>query len=323
MSDDILDRIDSAVSEAERAERWSKRFDPFGADDWDEDRVDRWGDGMRVRPAGAGIEEEAAEPGAPAAFDLLWTVPPAPRQLHMAGDWRQHDVQPADGDWPGGPRYGFTRDRVFRERRWTPEEHDRAAELGIALPEMDWRTVELWWDMPRMNTVEVERFGRDEPIVFSPNTLIAPTEEATFRRTVRTAKRYGITRWDTDPFGAAPASTESSTPPVADRTDPVADAFREEVLRQGLSECEIDGMREIYEDGRWRPAPTTRAFTMDNRSATFTPGAPDEGPHRHECEHPGCGWSRTAWYQPHLADLVEAHDLEAHTPWWRRIWRSR
>lgn len=37
-------------------------------------------------------------------------------------------------------------------------------------------------------------------------------------------------------------------PPAPDR---VADAFRDEVLRQGLTECEIDGIREVYRDGDW------------------------------------------------------------------------
>jgi hypothetical protein len=57
VSEDIIEKIDAALL----MERNSKRFDPFGGDVWDEDRVDRWGDGMRVRPAGTGIEEESEE----------------------------------------------------------------------------------------------------------------------------------------------------------------------------------------------------------------------------------------------------------------------
>jgi hypothetical protein len=36
--------------------------------------------------------------------------------------------------------------------------------------------------------------------------------------------------------------------------DRLADAFRAEVLRQGLSDCEIDGQPWAYRDGRWMPA---------------------------------------------------------------------
>ncbi|GAA3455913.1 hypothetical protein GCM10018962_77470 [Dactylosporangium matsuzakiense] len=36
--------------------------------------------------------------------------------------------------------------------------------------------------------------------------------------------------------------------------DRVADAFRAEVLRQGLTECEIDGIRWEYRLGSWRRA---------------------------------------------------------------------
>lgn len=48
---DILNTIDEAIA------RNTARFDPFGGAAWDEDRVDRVGDGMRVRGARAGIEE--------------------------------------------------------------------------------------------------------------------------------------------------------------------------------------------------------------------------------------------------------------------------
>lgn len=58
---DILNDIDEALA------RNTARFDPFGGDAWDDNRVDRWGDGMRVRPARAGIEEEAEPAEAVAA----------------------------------------------------------------------------------------------------------------------------------------------------------------------------------------------------------------------------------------------------------------
>jgi hypothetical protein len=70
VSDDIIEKIDATL---EAMERNSKRFDPLGGSVWDEDRVERRGDGMRVRPAGAGIEEgseqaEVAHPSPWASF---------------------------------------------------------------------------------------------------------------------------------------------------------------------------------------------------------------------------------------------------------------
>jgi len=57
-------------------------------------------------------------------------------------------------------------------------------------------------------------------------------------------------------------------PPAHDR---VADAMRAEVLRQGLTECEIDGVRQQYRDGEWTVIDETHQFRLDNSSATFTP----------------------------------------------------
>jgi hypothetical protein len=54
---DILTEIDESIA------RNAARFDPLG-DAWDDDRVYRSGDEMRVVPARTGIEEEAVEPEA-------------------------------------------------------------------------------------------------------------------------------------------------------------------------------------------------------------------------------------------------------------------
>lgn len=61
-------------------------------------------------------------------------------------------------------------------------------------------------------------------------------------------------------------------------TDRVADAMRSEVLRQGLTECEIDGQRWVYdaESETWLAAggvvdDASHVFTMDNSAGCFTP----------------------------------------------------
>lgn len=70
MSEDIIEKIDATLL----ADRNARRFDPFGGDVWDEDRVDRWGDGMRVRPARTSAEEEPEPPEAAVEMPELLTL---------------------------------------------------------------------------------------------------------------------------------------------------------------------------------------------------------------------------------------------------------
>lgn len=84
-------------------------------------------------------------------------------------------------------------------------------------------------------------------------------------------------------------------------TDPVADAMRAEVLRQGLTECEIDGVPWVYRDGQWRVArPLDVAEVLRLGVAELANAMPALGAAATEA----------------LADL-EKHDVR---PWWRRIW---
>jgi hypothetical protein len=66
VSEDIIEKIDAALL----AEKNSKRFDPFG-EAWDEDRVERINDGMRVRPARTGIEEEPEQAEDAVGYELV------------------------------------------------------------------------------------------------------------------------------------------------------------------------------------------------------------------------------------------------------------
>lgn len=66
---DILGQIDAALDEHDKVkssiEKNTQRFDPLGGSAWDDDRVIRWGDAMRVRlVSSTGIEEVAVEPEA-------------------------------------------------------------------------------------------------------------------------------------------------------------------------------------------------------------------------------------------------------------------
>jgi hypothetical protein len=66
----------------------------------------------------------------------------------MLEDFPFHDHQPARDDWPGGDRYGFTRERVF-VRPWTSEERMTASKWKITLPRDGmFDVLELWWDQP-------------------------------------------------------------------------------------------------------------------------------------------------------------------------------
>ncbi len=179
----------------------------------------------------AGVKSSSEEESEQA--EAAVEAPSAARRMRLPRDWPLYDIYPAENDWPGGKRYGYTSERIMAERTWTDEERERADELGIDLPDVDWLTTELWWDMPREHTVEVEQVA---PVALSFYDPVEPIAESPFRQTVRTAKRYGKKTWTTDPFRSVGSAS----------TDPVAEAMRAEVLRQGLTECEIDGVRWVY-----------------------------------------------------------------------------
>lgn len=160
-----------------------------------------------------------------------------------------------------------------------------------------------------------------------------------------------------DTIGAAEREPEVGAP-----ADPVADAMRAEVLRQGLTECEIDGFRQEYRDGGWTVIDETRVFTLDNSSGTFDPTRPTvrmlaEGREvfrgRTEPDGPihasgsflplgprsiGESWARTAgpeayWpepvappvdaaVQPEMSECLNDSDIPTR-PWWHRLFPGR
>jgi hypothetical protein len=204
MPDDIIAKIDATLL----AERNSKRFDPFGPD-WDEDRVERVDDAMRVRPARTGIEEEA-EP-VEAAVDL-----PAPNGPPVA-----------TGDSSPAARRQFIANTIAFQRALT---HPRCARCRRFTPQ--------------------------------------PSDECD-----------------------ACVESNGSAP-----TDRVADAMRSEVLRQGLTSCEIDGVRQEYRDGQWlaaggvvrspwRPFGVSRecAMSSGSRCGACDGHALDNGSCMHNC----------------------------------------
>lgn len=106
----------------------------------------------------------------------------------------RYDNAAPSGDWPGGVRYGFERERVLKERDWTPAERAAAEVLELRLPEQCWALHESWWDMPEPHITEVET----PPSVGWYDVADFPTVPGimTSHLTVRTAKRYARIRWE-------------------------------------------------------------------------------------------------------------------------------
>lgn len=102
----------------------------------------------------------------------------------------RYDRAAPSGDWPGGVWYGFERERVLKERDWTPAERAAAEVLELRLPEQCWALHESWWDMPEPHITEVET-----PPSVGWYEAADGADVATSRHTVRTAKRYARIRW--------------------------------------------------------------------------------------------------------------------------------
>lgn len=108
----------------------------------------------------------------------------------------RYDNAAPDGDWPGGVRYGFQRERVLKQRDWTDVERAAAGTLRLTLPEQCWAFCESWWDLPEPHITEVE----SPPSVGWYSAVDFPTVPGIMayrhRHTVRTAQRYARIRWE-------------------------------------------------------------------------------------------------------------------------------
>ena len=108
-----------------------------------------------------------------------------------------YDEQPAQGDWPGGTRYGFERHVILRDRTWTTAEQYVADKYGVRLPLCDLWCYDTWFDRPEMVRREIVTQNVmvnvwheiDDPIARLPFTVM-----------MRHAKRYGDGRWVSDPL---------------------------------------------------------------------------------------------------------------------------
>lgn len=108
-------------------------------------------------------------------------------------------------------------------------------------------------------------------------------------------------------------------------TDPVADAMRSEVLRQGLTECEIDGVRQEYRDGDWIIDEThtfSRLYLNEMVRGRIEPDGPiHHGPGPFSAlSSPSLDqtWARTAgpqayWPEPVVPHVDESVEPDPHT----------
>lgn len=131
---------------------------------------------------------------------------------------------------------------------------------------------------------------------------------------------------------------QDGTAPIPGR-DRVHDACRAEVIRQGLSEYWLDGVRYVIESAC--TCPSVDISTMAERPGTqvskgYDPDCPvcpdpyarpvaaaldaEVEIHRYDCPHSNCDWARVGLNHGVLLDLAEAHELESHVrlPWWKR-----
>lgn len=123
----------------------------------------------------------------------------APRPSPTDGELVLHDEHRAEGDWPGGKRYGYRCERGLQPRHWTDEERAFAAKWHVSLPTMGMRTHETWWDLPRHKLIEVAASA----VTVSWDEPMSPIVENPFTQTTRTARKYGSSRWDGDPLADA------------------------------------------------------------------------------------------------------------------------
>lgn len=130
--------------------------------------------------------------------------------------------------------------------------------------------------------------------------------------------------------------------------DRVGDAMRAEVLRQGLTECEIDDVRWNYWDGQWMPAADVRVMTPEeaagwraherlslecSRHRPMCSGCDGEAIDHGRCIH-GChpdeghDWSAPgappvdAAVQPEMSECRNDSDIPTR-PWWHRLFPGR
>jgi hypothetical protein len=112
-------------------------------------------------------------------------------------EFRYHDEMPATEGWPGGKRYGYHHLREYVPRAWSVAEQAVAAEHGIELPTMMWRTVEWWQDQPAPVYVLVESELLPLTDTWWPDM---PVMDVTWRQRTVNAKRYGKYTWAYDPL---------------------------------------------------------------------------------------------------------------------------
>lgn len=151
-------------------------------------------DAMRWRPEAPGGRSASTDLSRPSA----WASGNWSRQ-QRSEEFRLHDHMPAQNDWPGGNRYGYTREVIWSPRTWSEADRLLAARWRVVLPDVDERVVELWWDMPRRHTVSLVT----SPVEVSFFEPVDPIAEVEFRQEVRAARRYGSSRWLIDPLAWA------------------------------------------------------------------------------------------------------------------------
>lgn len=95
-----------------------------------------------------------------------------------------HDELPAAGPWPGGKRYGYQVERLFKLRAWSDADRERAHAEGVTLPEMDTEIIESWWDGPARYWVTLE-----------PATIDFDDPGATITHRTHTAQRWVYRTW--------------------------------------------------------------------------------------------------------------------------------
>lgn len=109
-----------------------------------------------------------------------------------------------------------------------------------------------------------------------------------------------------------PASPYLTREDITGQPDRVGDALRAEVLRQGLTECEVDGRPWEYRDGAWRqvealrPADVPPVVVWDRRRSL-------------ECAEVGLEHGDCRGDAAHLlsACLCDCHLPKS--PWWKRL----
>jgi len=328
VAEDIIEKIDATLL----AERNARRFDPFGGDVWDEDRVDRLGDGMRVRAARTGIEEVPE----PVDADL-------PDRFYDALDAALQEVGEGSG------RHVATlaaQDEVLRQMAENmpiplttlPAERTHIAVTTAFDPE-DRIAEAMRAEVRRQGLApcEIQIDGRTEwlPAESADVRMMTPEEaagwQATQRLSLECSRRWrGCSGCDGLAMDNFPCMHDCHEPAVCSCPQVDVSTFTDAPTARRLTQGYDPGCRvcpdpyahaldELVEPERDGP----QVFTMPaTRGAILEFGG---GYYRYACPHSGCVWEKVARFRPHLVDLVEAHDLEQHsrTSWWSRLLPGR